>query len=73
MSDDRRKIVLAGSGYDATQMRNTSGDLKSVKDQKGEYTVPKIKYPVKIVKEKQSQKRTPNETNKTKHGKKTKN
>lgn len=51
--ENKGNKVLAGSGYDATQMRNTSGDLKSVKDQKGNYTVPKIKYPVQIVKEKQ--------------------
>ena len=45
--------VLGSSGFDATQMRDQDGNLKSVKDTQGKYTIPKPKYPINIVIKKQ--------------------
>ena len=48
---DKGNKVLVTSGFNATQM-NISGDLKSVKDSQGNYTIPKPNYPFEIVQEK---------------------
>ncbi len=45
--------VLGSSGYDATQLRDQDGNLKSVRDTQGKYTIPKPKYPIDIVQQKQ--------------------